>query len=80
MKTKRKISLTIDNEIFNSLEAAAQIYNMAKSQIAQEALSLWLKKRTEELMAAGYEEMAKDDKDFVELTLMAQMEIFLALK
>ncbi len=51
-----------------------------KSQIAQEAFSLWLKKRIEELMATGYEEMAKEDKNFAELTLMAQMEIISALK
>jgi hypothetical protein len=54
MRTKKKMSVTIDAEILEALEKAAKTCNMAKSQLAQEAFRLWFKKRTEESMAAGY--------------------------
>jgi len=62
MRTKRKVSLTIDEELYISIEKAAKTFNMAKSHLAQEALRLWLNNKTEKLMAKGYEEMANEDR------------------
>ena len=75
MGTKRKVSLTIDKDIYSAIEEAAETYQIAKSQLAQEAFGLWLKKETEALMAKGYEEMAEEDKATAELTFDAQREI-----
>ena len=75
MRTKKKISVTIDAEIFEAIERAAETCNMAKSQLAQEAFRLWFKKRTEKLMAAGYVEMAGEDRIFADTVLEAQKEI-----
>ena len=75
MRTKRKISVTIDAEIFEAIEDAAKTCNMAKSQLTQEALRLWFKKRTEESMAAGYLEMAREDRECADTTFDAQKEI-----
>jgi hypothetical protein len=75
MKTKKKMSITIDADIFDAVEKAATSYNMAKSHLAQEAFNLWLKKRTEELMAKGYVEMASEDQEFINTTFNAQSEI-----
>ena len=75
MRTKRKVSLTIDEEIYAAINKASKTLNLAKSQLAQEAFSLWLKKQTEELMAKGYEEMAEEDKAFADVTFEAQREI-----
>jgi metal-responsive CopG/Arc/MetJ family transcriptional regulator len=75
MRTKKKMSVTIDAEIFEDIEKAAEIRNMAKSQLAQEAFRLWLKKKTEESMAAGYVDMAKEDREFADTALDAQKEI-----
>ena len=75
MRTKRKISLTIDEEIYAAIDKASKTLNLAKSQLAQEAFSLWLKKQTESLMAKGYEEMAEEDNAFAEVTFEAQREI-----
>ncbi len=75
MKTKKKMSITIDADIFNAVEKAAASCNMAKSHLAQEAFSLWFKKRTEELMAKGYVEMASEDQEFINLAFNAQNEI-----
>ena len=75
MRTKRKISLTIDEEIYAAIDKASKTLNLAKSQLAQEAFSLWLKKQTEALMAKGYEEMAEEDKSFADFTFEAQSEI-----
>ena len=67
--------MTIDNEIFEAIEKAAETYKMAKSQLAQEAFSLWFKEKTQELMAEGYVEMATEDREFTETALDAQKEI-----
>jgi len=75
MITKRKISVTIDTELFEAIEDAAKSSNMAKSQLTQEALQLWFKKRTEESMAAGYVEMAREDRERADTTFDAQKEI-----
>jgi len=75
MRTKRKVSLTIDSDLYMDIEKAAKTFNMAKSQLAQEAFRLWLKMETEALMAKGYEEMAEEDKAFADLASQAQREI-----
>jgi len=75
MKTKKKMSITIDADIFMAVEKAAASCNMAKSHLAQEAFSLWFKKRTEELMAKGYAEMASEDQKFINTAFNAQNEI-----
>ena len=75
MRTKRKVSLTIDSDLYVDIEKAAKTFNMAKSQLAQEAFRLWLKMETEALMVKGYEEMAEEDKAFADLTSQAQREI-----
>jgi len=75
MRTKRKVSLSIDEGLYAAIEKASKTLNLAKSQLAQEAFSLWLKKETEVLMAKGYEEMAEEDKAFADVTFEAQKEI-----
>jgi hypothetical protein len=75
MRTKKKMSVTIDAEIFEDIEKAAEIRNMAKSQLAQEAFRLWFKIKTEESMAAGYVDMAEEDREFADTALDAQKEI-----
>ena len=75
MRTKRKVSLTLDEDLYVDIEKAAKTFNMAKSQLAQKAFRLWLKNETEAMMAKGYEEMAKEDKAFADLTFQSQREI-----
>jgi len=75
MRTKKKVSLTIDEGLYKAIEKASKKYKLAKSQLAQEAFSLWLKKETEALMAKGYEEMAEEDKAFADVAFEAQREI-----
>lgn len=74
MRTKKKVSLTIDGDLYMDIEKAAKTFNMAKSHLAQEAFKLWLKKKTEALMAKGYEDMAEEDKIFADLTSQVQRE------
>jgi hypothetical protein len=75
MRTKKKISLTINEDTYMAISEASKTYKIAKSQLAQEAFSLWLKKETEALMAKGYEEMSKEDKSMAEQAFDAQKEI-----
>ncbi len=74
MQTKRKMSLTIDQNVYQAIEEAAAASNRKKSHIAQQALELWLKKETEVKMAKGYEAMQQENKAFAELTFEAQRE------
>jgi len=75
MRTKKKISLTIDKNLYTAFENASRTYNKAKSQIAQEALRLWIQKSTESSMAEGYQAMAEEDSSFASLSFEAQREI-----
>jgi predicted transcriptional regulator len=75
MGRKGKLSVTIDADVLDALDIAARNSQTPKSTVAQEAIRLWLRKRTEELMARGYEEMANEDKEFADLTLAAQEEV-----
>ena len=74
MRTKRKLSITIDNKILEKIENISKVHNLSKSSLTEEALKLWFKKNTEELMARGYKEMAEEDQEFTELALEAQKE------
>lgn len=76
MVRKKKISLTIDKDLLESMEIATHFHQIAKSQLIQEAIELWLKKRTEEQMAKGYEEQSKEDVEFVEAAVNAQDEVY----
>jgi len=75
MRRKRKVSLSIDEALYVEIEKASKAFNLAKSQLAQRAFRLWLKKETEALMAKGYEEMAEEDQALADLTSQAQREI-----
>jgi len=75
MQTKKKITITIDEELCEAIDQAAKRFKMARSQLAQEALSLWLKKQTGALMRQGYREMGEEDRQFVELTFEGQREM-----
>ena len=76
MRSKRKVSLTLDEDLWIDIEKAAKVFKMPKSQLAQKAFRLWLEKETEVLMAKGYEEMAEEDSVFADLTVQAQKEVF----
>ena len=75
MRSKSKLSVTIDNRILEEIEKVSQARNFSKSQLTEEALKFWFKKHTEELMAKGYQEMAEEDQEFTELTLDTQKEV-----
>ena len=75
MQTKKKITITIDEGLCEAIDQAAKRFKMARSHLAQEALSLWLKKQTGALMRQGYREMAEEDKQFCELALETQREM-----
>jgi len=72
MKTKKKISVTIDEGLFEAVDQASRRFQVARSQLAQEAFTLWLRNKTESLMAQGYREMAREDEEKAERSLAAQ--------
>jgi hypothetical protein len=42
MGTKIKVSLTIDEEVYEAIERASEAQKLARSRIAEDALRLWL--------------------------------------
>jgi hypothetical protein len=74
MMTKSKISFTIDKTVLTGIEKASSKYQIPKSRIAEDALKYWLKMKTKELMAKGYEDMAEEDGDTAEMAFHAQKE------
>ena len=75
MGSKRKVSLTLDEDLCVDIEKAASAFNMPKSQMARKAFRLWLETQTAALMAKGYEEMAKEDSELANNAFHAQREI-----
>ena len=75
MKTKKKITATIDEGVCDAVHQASRYFQVARSQLAQEAFNLWLSKKTEALMAKGYREMAREDEETAERSLAAQKEV-----
>ena len=69
------MSITIDESLYEAVDQASRRFQVARSQLAQEALTLWLKKNTEALMAKGYKEMAEEDREMAEVALAAQREV-----
>jgi len=45
MKTKKKISVTIDQGVYEAVDQASRHFQVARSQLAQEAFTLWLRKK-----------------------------------
>ncbi len=75
MKTKKKLSITIDNNLWEEVEKTSKAKKYSKSRLTEEALKLWFKKEREKLMAKGYKDMAKEAQEFMNLALEAQREV-----
>lgn len=75
MRTKRKLSITVDYKLLEEITKTSKIHQISKSKLTEEALKLWFKKNKEELMVKGYKEMVKEDQKYAELALEAQREV-----
>lgn len=75
MRTKGKLSITIDYKLLEEIKETSKVHHFSKSRLTEEALKLWFKKNKEELMAKGYKEMVKEDQEYAELALEAQREV-----
>jgi hypothetical protein len=74
MKTKVKLSMSIDKKLFALIERASQARKIPKSRLAEQAFALWFQLETEKLMAQGYEDMAAEDRAFAHQAFDAQKE------
>ncbi len=75
MKAKRKMSVTIDADIFEAIEKLAKSKRVAKSHLAEEAFREWLRKYIEGEMAKGYEDQSSEDEELSGIAFEAQREI-----
>jgi metal-responsive CopG/Arc/MetJ family transcriptional regulator len=75
MLTQKKMGITIDKDLFEAIDKAAQAPKITRSKLAQKAIHLWFRQKTEMMMSQGYEDMASEDKEIAELSFTAQREI-----
>jgi len=75
MRTKRKLSITVDYKLLEEITKTSKVHQISKSKLTEEALKLWFKKNKEKLMAKGYKEMVKEDQKYAKLALEAQREV-----
>jgi len=69
MKTKAKITMSIDSDLAEKLSEIGRKKRVSKSRLVEEALRDWERKLLEEELRAGYTAMADEDassaEDFV---------------
>ena len=53
MRTKRKLSITVDYKLLEEIEKASKVHHFSKSRLTEEALKLWFKKIQKSLWPEG---------------------------
>lgn len=66
MANKVKLTVTVDREIAEALDAETKRLKLSRSKLVQEAIKLFERKRLEERMKDGYQETAAENLVFAE--------------
>ena len=61
MKSKRKITISINNNLASDLDEEAKARNTSRSALIEEAILLLQQKRLKRSLANGYQEMAEEN-------------------
>jgi metal-responsive CopG/Arc/MetJ family transcriptional regulator len=72
---KVKVTLSLDQDMVQTLDTISRQSHKPRSRVVQEALRVWRRKALEEQLADGYRAMAKEDKETAERFLPAFREI-----
>jgi metal-responsive CopG/Arc/MetJ family transcriptional regulator len=75
MRQKVKLTISLDQDIVETLDEMTRQTKKPRSQVVQEALRLWQRKELNEKLAEGYRSMAEEDRKMAEQHLGVFKEI-----
>lgn len=71
MAQKVKVTLSLDEDLVQTLDKISRQSKKPRSRVVQEALRLWRRKELHEKLAEGYRAMAEEDRKTAEGHLAA---------
>lgn len=74
MASKVKVTVSVDEGLLRELAGASRKTGQPRSQLVEEALRLWKRRRIEQALREGYQAMAKEDGATAERRLPAGWE------
>ncbi len=75
MAQKVKVTLSLDEDLVQTLDKISRQSKKPRSRVVQEALRLWRRKELHDKLAEGYRAMAGEDRETAERHLAAFREI-----
>ena len=75
MAKKVKLTVSVDQDLVETLDEMSRRTKKPRSRVVQEALRLWRRKQLHDKLAEGYRAMAEEDRETAERHLPAFREI-----
>ena len=75
MAQKVKLTVSLDQDLVETLDEMSRQSKKPRSRMVQEALRLWQRKHLQDKLAEGYRAMAEEDREGAERHLPAFREI-----
>ncbi|MBI2997955.1 MAG: ribbon-helix-helix protein, CopG family [Deltaproteobacteria bacterium] len=75
MAQKVKLTVSLDQDLVETLDEMSRQSKKPRSRVVQEALRLWRRKQLHDKLAEGYRAMAEEDRETAERHLPAFREI-----
>jgi metal-responsive CopG/Arc/MetJ family transcriptional regulator len=66
LRQKVKLTISLDQDLAETLDAMSRQSKKPRSQVVQEALRLWRRKELHEKLAEGYRSVAEGDRKIAE--------------
>ncbi len=76
MAQKVKVTLSLDEDLVETLDQLSRQSKKPRSRVVQEALRLWRRKELHQRLAEGYRAMAEEDRKTAGGHLAAFREVF----
>lgn len=70
MRQKVKLTVSLDQDLVETLDEMSRQSKKPRSQVVQEALRLWRRNELHEKLAQGYRSMAEEDRERAEQNLV----------
>lgn len=70
MRQKIKLTVSLDQDLVETLNEMSRQNKKSRSQVVQEALRLWRRNELHEKLAEGYRSMAEEDRETAEQHLV----------
>lgn len=77
MRSKQKVTVTIDESIVREIDRLSKERNETRSHLIEKALKTWRRKQLEQELIDGYRAMAKEDAKTAEHNLEVGKEVII---